>query len=313
MAKKKPPPFVIRDRNTKPSGVLKAQAMRGSSSNTHTTSVTKYKNSLCKASKKLRIDSQMFSCAGEICFWRCGFCELATTSKPDRSNEQTRTSNALALPCSKSTQKGVTENALVVGPTLHPKGFCVLRDIRCWKTWKMTLKVKVAFGGVDSVSHPPRQPDSSNEQTGASNALALPCPEGSKSTQKGVTKNALVVGPTLHSKGFCVLRDIRCCKTWKKTLKVDKRQVSLMEEEVAKACEKPLLMDVVKQLIAKGSETSGQEADKLDGGGGSKSGGSLASGTLGLEWKRYKLLCVIGRWRHWSTRCDGVGRGVVRR
>ncbi|KAF2577670.1 hypothetical protein F2Q68_00004067 [Brassica cretica] len=57
----------------------------------------------------------------------------------------------------------------------------------------------------------------------------------------------------------------------------------------------------------------GQEADKLDGGGGSKSGGSLASGTLGLEWKRYKLLCVIGRWRHWSTRCDGVGRGVVRR
>ncbi|XP_013624429.1 PREDICTED: uncharacterized protein LOC106330522 [Brassica oleracea var. oleracea] len=29
----------------------------------------------------------------------------------------------------------------------------------------------------------------------------------------------------------------------------------------------------------------GQEADKLDGGGGSKSGGSLASGALGLEWK----------------------------
>ncbi|XP_048606671.1 uncharacterized protein LOC111209132 [Brassica napus] len=78
---------------------------------------------------------------GESCFWRCGFCELATTSKPDRSNEQTRTSNALALPCSKSTQKGVTENALLVGPTLHPKGFCVLRDIRCWKTWKRTLKM----------------------------------------------------------------------------------------------------------------------------------------------------------------------------
>uniref|UniRef100_A0A0D3BFF3 Uncharacterized protein n=1 Tax=Brassica oleracea var. oleracea TaxID=109376 RepID=A0A0D3BFF3_BRAOL len=193
MAKKKPPPFVIRDRNTKPSGVLKAQAMRGSSSNTHTTSVTKYKNSLCKASKKLRIDSQMFSCADESCFWRCGFCELATTSKPDRSNEQTRTSNALALPCSKSTQKGVTENALLVGPTLHPKG--------------------------------------------------------------------------LHK----------------------------------------MLEDMEKDF------EGGQEADKLDGGGGSKSGGSLASGALGLEWKRYKLLCVIGRWRRWSTRCDGVGRGVVRR
>ena len=55
----------------------------------------------------------------------------------------------------------------------------------------------------------------------------------------------------------------------------------------------------------------GQEADKL-GGGGSKSGGSLASGTLGLEWKRSKLLCVIGRRQRWSTRFDGVGRGVVR-
>ncbi|KAL0677646.1 hypothetical protein Bca4012_005627 [Brassica carinata] len=57
----------------------------------------------------------------------------------------------------------------------------------------------------------------------------------------------------------------------------------------------------------------GQEADKLDGGGSSKSGGSLASRTLGLEWKRYKLMCVIGRRRRWSTRCDGVSRGVVRR
>ena len=34
--------------------------------------------------------------------------------------------------------------------------------------------MKVAFGGVDSVSQPPRQPDSSNEQTGTSNALAFP-------------------------------------------------------------------------------------------------------------------------------------------
>ncbi|KAL0649593.1 hypothetical protein Bca4012_092284 [Brassica carinata] len=45
--------------------------------------------------------------------------------------------------------------------------------------------MKVAFGGVNSVSHPPRQPGRSNEQTGTSNALAFP---GSKSTQKGVTE-----------------------------------------------------------------------------------------------------------------------------
>ena len=34
--------------------------------------------------------------------------------------------------------------------------------------------MKVAFGGVDSVSQPPRQPDRRNEQTGTSNALAFP-------------------------------------------------------------------------------------------------------------------------------------------
>ncbi|WZZ50616.1 hypothetical protein YC2023_050723 [Brassica napus] len=50
--------------------------------------------------------------------------------------------------------------------------------------------------------------------------------------------NALVVGPTLRPKRFCVLRDRRCWKTWKKTLKVDKRQISLMEEEVAKAVDR---------------------------------------------------------------------------
>ncbi|KAF3596198.1 hypothetical protein DY000_02026704 [Brassica cretica] len=98
-------------------------------------------------------------------------------------------------------------------------------------------QMKVAFGGVDPVSQPPCQPDRSNEQTGTSNALALPGPKGSKSTQKGVTENALFIGPTLHPK------------------------------------------------------------DKLDGGGGSKSGGSLASGTLGLEWRRSKLRCVTGRQR----------------
>ncbi|XP_022561864.1 uncharacterized protein BNAC07G33960D isoform X2 [Brassica napus] len=62
-------------------------------------------------------------------------------------------------------------------------------------------KMKVAFGGVDPVSQPPCQPDRSNEQTGTSNALALPGPKGSKSTQKGVTENALVIGPTFHPKG----------------------------------------------------------------------------------------------------------------
>ncbi|KAL0689525.1 hypothetical protein Bca4012_089203 [Brassica carinata] len=36
------------------------------------------------------------------------------------------------------------------------------------------FEMKVAFGGVDSVSQPPRQPDHSNEQTGTSNALAFP-------------------------------------------------------------------------------------------------------------------------------------------
>ena len=36
------------------------------------------------------------------------------------------------------------------------------------------VQMKVAFGGVNSVSHPPRQPGRSNEQTGTSNALAFP-------------------------------------------------------------------------------------------------------------------------------------------
>ncbi|KAF2577638.1 hypothetical protein F2Q68_00004640 [Brassica cretica] len=40
--------------------------------------------------------------------------------------------------------------------------------------WFRPNKMKVAFGGVDSVSQPPRQPDRSNEQTGTSNALAFP-------------------------------------------------------------------------------------------------------------------------------------------
>ncbi|CAH8340817.1 unnamed protein product [Eruca vesicaria subsp. sativa] len=52
------------------------------------------------------------------------------------------------------------------------------------------------------------------------------------------------------------------------------------------------------------------KAEKLNGGRSSKSGGSLAEGTLGLEWRRSKLWCVTGRWRQrWSS--HGVGRGVV--
>lgn len=34
--------------------------------------------------------------------------------------------------------------------------------------------MKVAFGGVEPVSQPPRQPDRGNEHTGTSSALALP-------------------------------------------------------------------------------------------------------------------------------------------
>ncbi|KAF3515280.1 hypothetical protein F2Q69_00006476 [Brassica cretica] len=60
---------------------------------------------------------------------------------------------------------------------------------------------KVAFGGVEPVSQPPWR----SEQTGTSTAFALTGPEGSKSVQKGVTENALVVGPTLQPKLFQVL------------------------------------------------------------------------------------------------------------
>lgn len=35
------------------------------------------------------------------------------------------------------------------------------------------VQMKVAFGGLEPVSQPPRQPDRSNEQPGPSNALAL--------------------------------------------------------------------------------------------------------------------------------------------
>ncbi|XP_022570447.2 uncharacterized protein LOC111213069 [Brassica napus] len=95
--------------------------------------------------------------------------------------------------------------------------------------------MKVAFGGVDSVSHPPRQPGRSNEQTGTSNALAFP---GSKSTQKGVTECSCCWS-NFTSKGLL------CAKRQK------------------------MLEDMEKDF------EGGQEADKLDEGGGSKSRGSL--------------------------------------
>ncbi|KAF3529097.1 hypothetical protein DY000_02038153 [Brassica cretica] len=97
------------------------------------------------------------------------------------------------------------------------------------------LAFPVAFGGVDSVSQPPRQPDRSNEQTGTSNALAFP---GSKSTQKGVTKCSCGWS-NFTSKGLL------CAKRQK------------------------MLEDIEKDF------EGGQEADKFDGGGGSKSSGSL--------------------------------------
>ncbi|CAN6815762.1 hypothetical protein Bca4012_006337 [Brassica carinata] len=95
--------------------------------------------------------------------------------------------------------------------------------------------MKVAFGGVDSVSQPPHQPDRSNEQTGTSNALAFP---GSKSTQKGVTE-CFCCWSNFTSKGLL------CTKRQK------------------------MLEDMEKDF------EGGQEADKFDGGGGSKSSGSL--------------------------------------
>uniref|UniRef100_A0A0D3A8Y4 Uncharacterized protein n=1 Tax=Brassica oleracea var. oleracea TaxID=109376 RepID=A0A0D3A8Y4_BRAOL len=92
--------------------------------------------------------------------------------------------------------------------------------------------MKVAFGGVDSVSQPPRQPDHSNEQTGTSNALAFP---GSKSTQKGVTE---------------------CSRCWSNfTFKG--------------------LLSAKRQKMLEDMEKNFEEADKFDGGGGSKSSGSL--------------------------------------
>ncbi|KAF2620419.1 hypothetical protein F2Q68_00038912 [Brassica cretica] len=100
-------------------------------------------------------------------------------------------------------------------------------------TWFFSMKV--AFGGVNSVSHPPRQPGRSHEQTGASNALAFP---GSKSTQKGVTECSCCWS-NFTSKGLL------CAKRQK------------------------MLEDMEKDF------EGGQEADKLDGGGGSKSSGSL--------------------------------------
>ncbi|CAF2074497.1 unnamed protein product [Brassica napus] len=101
--------------------------------------------------------------------------------------------------------------------------------------WFRPNKMKVAFGGVDSVSQPPRQPDHSNEQTGTSNALAFP---GSKSTQKGVTE---------------------CSRCWS----------NFTFKGLLSAKRQKMLEDMEKNF------EGGQEADKFDGGGGSKSSGSL--------------------------------------
>ncbi|CAN6858791.1 unnamed protein product [Brassica oleracea] len=113
-------------------------------------------------------------------------------------------------------------------------------DLKLWegtiaRASKCCSSMKVAFGGVDSVSQPPRQPDRSNKQTGTSNALAFP---GSKSTQKGVT-------------------ECSCC--WS----------NFTSKELLCAKRQKMLEDMEKDF------EGGQEADKFDGGGGSKSSGSL--------------------------------------
>ncbi|CAA7034474.1 unnamed protein product [Microthlaspi erraticum] len=71
------------------------------------------------------------------------------------------------------------------------------------KRIRLCHKIEVAFGGVEAVSkQPARRADHNNEKIAPSNALALPCPEGSKELQKGATEKALVVGPTLPSRSL---------------------------------------------------------------------------------------------------------------
>ncbi|KAG2276593.1 hypothetical protein Bca4012_043180 [Brassica carinata] len=115
--------------------------------------------------------------------------------------------------------------------------------------------MKVAFGGVDSVGQPPRQPDRSNKQTGTSNALAFPGSAGSKSTQKGVTKCSCCWS-NFTSKGLL------CAKRQK------------------------MLEDMEKDF------EGGQEADKFDGGGGSKS-----SGSLGIRFRVEKVQSPLCDWK----------------
>ncbi|XP_013733991.1 protein pleiotropic regulatory locus 1 isoform X3 [Brassica napus] len=74
--------------------------------------------------------------------------------------------------------------------------------LSCSKKICLSHKRKVVFGGVEPVSQPPWR----SEQTGTSTAFALTGPEGSKSVQKGVTENALVVGPTLQPKLFQLIQ-----------------------------------------------------------------------------------------------------------
>ncbi|CAN6815750.1 unnamed protein product [Brassica oleracea] len=118
--------------------------------------------------------------------------------------------------------------------------------------WFRQNKMKVAFGGVDFVSQPPRQPDRSNEQTGTSNALAFP---GSKSTQNGVTECSCCWS-NFTSKGLL------CAKRQK------------------------MLEDMEKDF------EGGQEADKFDGGGGSKS-----SGSLDIRFRLEKVQAPLCDWK----------------
>ncbi|KAG2248956.1 hypothetical protein Bca52824_088584 [Brassica carinata] len=97
--------------------------------------------------------------------------------------------DAAAKAAFEATFQGVDSDSLII---VFSKKIC------------LSHKRKVAFGGVEPVSQPPWR----SEQTGTSTAFALTGPEGSKSVQKGVTENALVVGPTLQPKLFQMLEKV---------------------------------------------------------------------------------------------------------
>ncbi|CAI0466846.1 unnamed protein product [Linum tenue] len=74
-------------------------------------------------------------------------------------------------------------------------------DPESLKVW-LTLQVAMEYKGIKSTNDIPKQGNPRGQEPAApSNALALPGPEGSRDQGKGVSENALVVGPTLQSRG----------------------------------------------------------------------------------------------------------------